>query len=180
MEDLNGLELSPQSKSNNAYLYTTFIARRKKYSAYARMDYKRKGEWQMYEIGTFEDSRDAAFIAQMFAKHYTREAVREMVEDGSFPIVTNQFVCEMSIPEWKHPAAGLDIEDIIGGSRYELNFVCDAKEALRECIKVFKLPVPPLKKLPDLVAKVNTLYEYEGMTYRNAAKKALGVEDGCN
>lgn len=178
MFDRNGLQLTTaQSNTMNTYRLTAVDLTIKKYSACAYASKpKGKSQWAMFKIGTmFKDPRDAAYIAQEFSKQYTPEQIRQMVTDDTFKEVSNQFVEDTEIPDWKFPAEGLLVEDILNDYGYKTNYVPDSKAALREVINVFGLETPALKKVPGLVAEVEALYN-KGVTYREAARQVMGVE----
>jgi len=173
MYDRNGLQLTAQSNTLNSYRLTAVSLKVKKYSAYARAD-RTKGnlEWTMFSIGLFNDPRDAAFVAGEFEKTYTKEQIRQMINDETFRETCNEFKTGLDIPVWQFPAEGLLIHDILSDYKYDRNYVADAKEALREVIKTFKLQVPAMSAIAALVAKVETIYS-TGKTYREAAKIAM-------
>lgn len=174
MFDRNGLELTPVAESLNSYKLTAVNVEANRYSAYAAGTRKHKNEWNMFRIGNYKDPRDAAFVAQEFAKQYDQVKVRQLVTDGLFNEVAREFRENIEIPEWQFPAEGLTIEDITCDYGYKTNRVDCAKEALREAVKVFEVQVPSLKEIPTLVKKVQALYD-KGHNYREAAKMALEV-----
>lgn len=178
MFDRNGLQLSPMgTETLNTYRLTSVDLTTKKYNAYARASTPNGNkQWSMFKIGTqFKDPRDAAFIAQEFEKCYSHEQVRQMHTDGTFYEIAREFSEAQDIPEWKYPAEGLLVEDILNDYGYKQNYVSDAKSALREAIQIFKVKVPNLKEIPELVKSVEVLYE-KGITYRDAAAFTLGIE----
>ncbi|MFA7408557.1 MAG: hypothetical protein WCY93_12155, partial [Anaerolineaceae bacterium] len=131
-------------------------------------------QWSMYDLGEFHDPRDAAFVAQEFAKQYDRGAVRQMVTDEVFYQVAREFRENIEIPEWVYPAEGLLIEDIKNDYGYKTNYVSCAREALVEVVKVFQMKPPALKDAKRLIAKVEDLFK-AGCSYRDAARQVMGV-----
>jgi hypothetical protein len=175
--DRNGLQLSSIAKSRNAYLHTAVDINRKKYAAYAQASRPLGAQqWAMFPIGFFDDPRDAAFVAQSFQDKYNRDNIRQMVEDGEFNQVASDFVKNLDIPEWKYPAEGILIEDILCDYGYKNNIVPDAKVALREVITVFELKTPPLKDVKGLIDQVEKLYK-SGMTYRESARIVMNIKE---
>lgn len=169
--DLNGLELTPVSDSLNAYRLTAVDTTNEKYSAYAASKPTHKNEWSMHTIGLYKDPRDAAYVAQEFAKLYDKVKVRQMIIDGTFTEVAREFRENIEIPEWKYPAEGLSFEDILGG-KYKTNYVNNAKDALLEAMRVFNIKAPALDAAKKMMAEVENLVR-QGMTYRNAAHKIV-------
>lgn len=177
MYDRNGLQLTTaNTETLNTYRLTAVDLTIRKYSAYARASSpKGNMQWSMFKIGSlFDDPRDAAFVAQEFEKQYDKDTVRQMVTDGTFYDIAREFKKNIEIPEWKFPAEGLLVEDILNDHGYKTNYVPDSKTALQEVIKVFGLKVPALKEVPAIVKKVEVLYN-EGFTYREAARQVMGV-----
>lgn len=175
MYDRNGLQLSTaRTETLNTYRMTSVDLTTKKYRAYARSGSPNPNKWTMHDIGRYNDPRDAAHVAQEFEKQYTKDQVSQMVLDGAFSEIAKVFRETIDIPEWKYPAEGLLIEDILNDYGYEKNYVLDAKEALREVIKVFNLKAPNLNDIKTLVETVEKLYQ-TGISYRTAAKQTMGV-----
>lgn len=170
--DQNGLELTPVSNSLNAYRLTAVDVTTQKYAAYAASKPTHKNEWSMHTIHLYKDPRDAAFVAQEFAKVYDKVAVRQMIIDGSFNQVAKEFRENLEIPEWKYQAEGLTFEDILGG-KYKTNYVNNAKDALVEALRVFNMKAPALKIATKMMAEVENLVK-NGMTYRSAAAAIVG------
>lgn len=170
--DMNGLELSPVSTSMNAYRLTAIDMTNQKYAAYAASKPSKKNEWAMHPIGLFKDPRDAAFVAQEFAKVYDKQTVRVMITDGTFWEVAREFRESIEIPEWKYPAEGLSFDEIVGG-KYKTNYVNNAKDALVEAIKVFNVKPPVLAVAKKMMSDLEEMVK-GGMTYREAAKKIVG------
>ena len=174
MYDRNGLQLSPVAETMNSYRLTAVDLKNRKYSAYA-MASRPKGpnQWAMFPSGTqFKDPRDAAYVAQEFEKHYSKEQVRQMHTDGVLHQVTLEFVENTEIPEWGFPAEGLLIEDILNDYGYKQNRVSSPVEALKEAIKVTGCNTPPLKKVNTLVSAVQEKYD-SGFSYREAAMRTV-------
>lgn len=169
--DQNGLELTPVSNSLTAYRLTAVAVTTKKYAAYAASIPPHKIGWSMHIIHLYKDPRDAAFVAQEFAKVYDKAAVRQMIDDGSFNQVAKKFCENIEIPEWKYQAEGLTIEDILGG-KYKTNYVNNVKDALVEAIRVAGVKTPPLKIATKMMADVEELVK-NGFTYRIAAKTVV-------
>jgi hypothetical protein len=175
MFDRNGLELSPVADTKNAYKLTSVNVKRGKFNAYARSAFRNKNEFTMCNFAKFDDPRDAAFVAQEFAKEYDKEAVRQMVVDGTFLEVANEFVAGLEIPEWKFPAEGLTIDDILCDYSYTKNHVPTARDALIEVFKVFGGKPPAVAEATKMIKKVDELYN-SGMSYREAARQVAGVK----
>jgi hypothetical protein len=174
MFDHNGLELSPVAESMNAYKMTAVSLTRKKFSAYANAKPRFKNEFAMYSIGMYNDPRDAAYVAQEFAKQYTPEQTRQMVIDGSIYQIAKEFRENIEIPEWKFSAEGLTINELINGG-YEMfnhNYVDNAKDALIEAIKVYNKKTPALNEVKKIMETIEKLHD-DGETYRNAAKEIV-------
>lgn len=168
--DLNGLELTPMAETLNSYFLTAVQTKLRKYEAYAAGTSK-KNVWTKHRIGMFNDPRDAAFVAQEFARIYSKDTVDELVRDGNFAEVAKEFRETIEIPEWKYPAEGLDFDDIEGGS-YKLNYVNNARDALVEAIKVLGKKVPSIADAKKMISKVEDSVA-EGMTYRTAAHQLV-------
>ena len=126
----------------------------------------------MHPIGLFKDPRDAAFVAQEFAKVYDKQTVRVMITDGTFWEVAREFRESIEIPEWKYPAEGLSFDEIVGG-KYKTNYVNNAKDALVEAIKVFNAKTPAVAVAKKMMSDLEEMVK-GGMTYREAAKKIVG------
>ena len=174
MYDHNGLELTPAADTMNAYRLTAVDLTEKKFSAYASAKPTYKNEWSMIKIGMFKDSRDAAFVAQQFEKHYDKVTVRQMVTDKTFRDVANEFVANLEIPEWQYPAEGFTIEELLGGGYevYKKNYVDNARDALVEAFKVSGKKIPVIAEAKKLIERVEQLYK-TGITYREAAKTVI-------
>lgn len=165
--DLNGLQLTPVSDSLNAYRLTAVDTVNEKYSAYAASKPTHKNEWSMHTIGLYKDPRDAAHVAQEFAKLHDKVKVRQMIIDGTFTEIAREFRENIEIPEWKYPAEGLSFEDILGG-KYKTNYVNNAKDALLEAMRVFNIKAPALNIAKKMMDEVENLAR-QGMSYRSAA-----------
>jgi hypothetical protein len=174
MYDRNGLELTPQADTMNTYKLTTVELNKRKYGAYARARETRNGEWTMFKIGYFADPRDAAYIAQKFAEEFDQDRVRQLVTDRQFDEMAALFVATTEIPEWKYPAEGMLIEDILNDYGYKRNRVLDAREALVEAIKLFGKRAPALNMVKDYIARVDQLYK-AGKSYREAAREVVAA-----
>lgn len=170
--DQNGLELTPVSHSLNAYRLTAVDVTTQKYAAYAASKPTHKNEWSMHTIHLYKDPRDAAYVAQEFAKIYDKVAVRQMIIAGTFNDVAKNFLETIEIPEWKYQAEGLSFEDILGG-KYKTNYVNNAKDALVEAMKVFNVKAPAVAEAKKMITAVENLVK-SGMTYRAAAKQVVG------
>jgi hypothetical protein len=170
MYDHNGLELTPMAETMNSYKMTNVNLTRKKFAAYARATAKHAKEMSMFDIAYFDDPRDAAFIAQEFAKKFSKETVRSMVTDGTFKETAKEFAQNLEIPEWKYQAEGFSIEELLNGGyeEYKKNYAATAKDALVEAIKVLGKKTPDLKTSKIIIEKVENLYK-TGMNYRDAA-----------
>lgn len=175
MYDKNGLALTPMGDSKNSYLYTAMIMGTRKVSAYARVRKEKGVNFLMASIGMFDDPRDAAFIAQEFAKAYNVDQTTQMKVDGTFREISKEFIKNTEIPEWQFPAEGLTFEELEGegADGYMFNYVNNAKDALREVVQMFKLKAPAVKAIPALITKVEELVK-GGETYRAAARKTMG------
>jgi hypothetical protein len=174
MYDRNGLELTPKSDSRNTYKGTAANMKGKFWYSTARSNDKTKmgGHISWHTFGRFQDPRDAAYAAQEFAKIYNKEAVDSLVESGEFYETAKAFVANLDFPEWKFPAEGLSIDEMLGEPLYKFNRVNDARDALVEAIKVFDLKAPDLKTAARLLGEVESLYN-QGYTYREAAKMIM-------
>jgi hypothetical protein len=173
--DRNGLEFSTIADTMNSYRYTAVDVKCKKYVAYAQAARpKGNNQWAMFPIAEYDDPRDAAYVGQTFATKYSRDEIRQMVTDETFRDSCKKFIADIEIPVWQYPAEGLLIEDITNDYGYKQNYVNSATEALKEAIAIFKMKIPDLKSAKVLVNLVETKYK-EGMSYRDAAKVALGV-----
>jgi hypothetical protein len=176
MYDRNGLKLAASHGDTlNSYYKTSVDTYAKSYKALAYATRtKGNNQWAMFEIGGYDDPRDAAYAASIFEAEYSRETVRSLVSDGGFKEVAIEFRKKLEIPEWKYPAEGLLIEDILGENSYKTNHVSDARAALLEIIKLKKLPAPNLKKAKEMIDAVQAEYE-KGVTYREAARMVMGI-----
>lgn len=174
MYDHNGLELTPATDTMNAYRRTAVDLTAKRFTAYASAKARFKDDWTMYKIGLYKDPRDAAYVAQQFEKIYDREKCRQLVTDGLFEEVAREFRETIEIPEWQYPAEGFSIEELLNGGyeEYKMNYVDNARDALREAIKVYNKPAPALSVAKVMINKVEELYK-KGMTYRLAAKQIV-------
>jgi hypothetical protein len=178
MYDRNGLKLSaPERESLNTYYRTAVDLTSRRYSAVAYATAEFKDQWSMFAIGDFKDPRDAAYVAQEFFTQHSKDAVRLIVKDGNWAEVAREFRENIEIPEWQYPAEGLSIEDILGESKcgYKNNYVSDARAALIEVIKVFKLKTPDIKTAKTLINKVEEAYK-SGQSYREAARYTMNVK----
>lgn len=173
--DHNGLELSPVSDTMNAYRLTSVDMKEKKFSAYAALYQGPQKLFGMATIGMYKDPRDAAFVAQEFAKVYDKQKARQLVTDGLFYEIAREFRESIEIPEWQYDAEGFTIEELANGGfeEYKRNWVDNAKDALVEALKIAEKKSPDLKTAKTMIAEVEKLHK-EGMTYRNAAKKVVG------
>lgn len=171
--DRNGLELSPMSDTLNAYKMTAMDTSIKKVIAYARSSHTGK-QVSIFTIGLFKDPRDAAYIAQEFAKVYTKDQVKQMVIDRTLRETAKRFIAATDIPEWKYPAEGITFEDIECDYGYKRNRVEDARAALVEALHIFQKKAPILKEVPALISAVKKKYE-AGMSYRQAAKEVVAA-----
>lgn len=171
MYDQNGLELSPISDAKTAYKATAANEAARNFSAIANAKH---AKFRMQVIGKFADDRDAAFVGQEFAKLYDEHAVGQMVKDGVFRDVADEFLAGLDIPVWQFPSEGMSWDEMSGDETYTKNRVEGAREALVEAIMVFKLTPPPLKMVATLVKKVEQMYK-DGVAYRDAAKQVLKV-----
>jgi hypothetical protein len=175
MYDRNGLELSPVAETFNSYRLTAINMSKRKYTAYAQASRDRgEKQWSMFNIADFDDPRDAAFVAQEFAKLYDRYQIRQMVTDGSFREVCKEFLSNLEIPEWQFPAEGLSFEDITGDYGYRQNYVSDARQAVLEVIRMYQMPTLDLAAAKQKIAEVEKFYA-RGLTLREAAKFVMGV-----
>lgn len=171
--DRNGLELTPAADTLNAYRLTAVNTKTKKFSAYAAGTRKSNQEFNMFNIGYYDDPRDAAYVAQEFEKKVSKSQVREMATDGTFAEFAKDFRSNIEIPEWVYPAEGMSIDEMLN-TTYKRNYVVTAREALVEAIKVFNKPVPSLKDAAAMIKKVEAFVK-EGMTLRAAAAKVIGA-----
>lgn len=174
MYDHNGLELTPMSDTMNSYKMTAVDLTKKKFIAYVRSAVRSKNEFSMFNISFHNDPRDAAFVAQEFAKKYSKEVVRSMVIDGTFKEFAKEFSENLEIPVWKYYAEGFSIEELINGGfeEYQKNYAATAKDAIVEAIKVLGKKTPDLKTAKAIIEKVENLYK-TGMSYRAAANQIL-------
>lgn len=173
MYDLNGLELTQVADSLNSYKLTAVDTKIRKISAYAASRPNHKNDFSMHTIGQYNDPRDAAYVGQEFAKRYDKVTVKQMVIDGTFRAVANEFRESIEIPEWKFRAEGLDFDDIFGG-KYEKNYMDNSRDALLEAIRVLGKKTPALPEAKKLMAEVDKLVNAGGITFRQAAHKLVG------
>lgn len=174
MYDRNGLQLTPVQNTLNSYKFTAVDTTARMHTAYAQAT-RNRGVFSMVTIGKFKDVRDAAFVAQEFAKVYNEEQVYEMALDKTFTEVAKDFMKNLEIPEWQFPAEGLDWDDILGENGYKQNRVEDAREALVEAIKLFGVKVPNMSHVKEMINRVNDLYN-NGHSFREAAKTVLNIQ----
>jgi len=175
MYDRNGLELSPVAESNNAYKLTSLCVRTQMFNAYARSAYgtsNRDKEFTMCNFARFKDPRDAAHAAQEFSKQYDKYAILSMVTDGTFREIAGEFAKDLDYPEWKYPAEGMTIQDILGESGYKINRVCDSRAALVEAFQVLACKPPAAAWTKVMIDQVDVLYE-AGLDYRTAARQVV-------
>lgn len=181
--DRNGLELTPVSDSLNSYKFTAVDRKNKYFVSYAQAtQYTKQIQsnkyaekiYSMIYIGYHKDPRDAAYVGQVFNELYTEEQIYNMAVDGEFRQIAKDFVNNIEIPKWKHPAEGLTMDDIVGNNSYKKNRVVDAREALVEAIEQFGVKVPSLAEVKNMIAHVEELYN-NGYSYRNAAKTVLNI-----
>ena len=171
--DMNGLQLTSVSESKNSYRLTAVDLKQKKIAAYAASKPPHQNVWSMHNIGLYKDPRDAAFVAQEFEKRYNKIAVRQMVVDGTFYDIAREFRENIEIPEWKYPAEGMTIEEMIG-DKYKTNYVNNARDALVEALKVANIKAPAIHKAKEMMNLVEKLVK-NGITYREAAKKVVSA-----
>lgn len=171
--DRNGLELTSVSNTLNAYRLTAVDKTKQKINAYANSHTEYKDQFHMHTIGQYDDARDAAYVGQQFEKKYDKYVVRQLVKDGLFSEIAKEFRQNIEIPEWIYPAEGLDWDDILGG-KYETNYVDNARDAIREALKILNKKAPPIEEAKKIIAKVEQLFK-DGMTYRQAAHKVINV-----
>lgn len=173
--DRNGLELSPVGHSANAYKFTAIRVNARGWSAYARGMETGK-EVSIHNFSkTFKDERDAAYVAQMFALAYDKEAVTKLVQEGNFLEVTKKFVAEIELPEWKYASEGLDVEDFQSGD-YGTNRVDNLRVAIVEAIKLSGRKAPSIAIAKQITDDAQRLVDY-GLSMRAAAKAALTLSD---
>ena len=170
---MNGLQLTSVSESKNSYRLTAVDLKQKKIAAYAASKPPHQNVWSMHNIGLYKDPRDAAFVAQEFEKRYNKIAVRQMVVDGTFYDIAREFRENIEIPEWKYPAEGMTIEEMIG-DKYKTNYVNNARDALVEALKVANIKAPAIHKAKEMMNLVEKLVK-NGITYREAAKKVVSA-----
>lgn len=169
--DRNGLELSPNQESLNAYRLTSVNTKGKYYSANAYSNPDRRLTYAMHLIKNCKDPRDAAFIAQEFEKHYSRDVVTDMVLSGDFKQAVEEFLSNLEIPEWKYPAEGLTFEEMECDWGYKKNYVTDAREALIEAFSIFGVKKFPLNTIPIFIAELESRVFDGSKTYRTAARE---------
>jgi hypothetical protein len=172
--DMNGLQLTSVSESKNSYRLTAVDLKQKKIAAYAASKPPHQNVWSMHNIGLYKDPRDAAFVAQEFEKKYDKITVRQMIVDGTFYDIAREFRQNIDIPEWKYPAEGMTIEEMLG-SKYKMNYVNNARDALLEAMKVENIKSPIVSKAKEMMAKVENLAK-TGITFREAAKQVIAKE----
>lgn len=172
--DMNGLQLTSVSESKNSYRLTAVDLSQKKIAAYAASKPPHNNVWSMHKIGLYKDPRDAAFVAQEFEKKYDKSAVRQMIVDGTFYEIAREFRETIEIPEWKYPAEGMTIDEMIGG-KYKTNYVNNSRDALLEAIRIANIKVPPINKAKEMMNSVEDFVR-SGITYREAAKKVVFAE----
>ena len=171
--DMNGLQLTSVSNSLNTYRLTAVDLAQKKFSAYAASKPSHNNEWSMHHIGMYKDPRDAAYVAQEFEKLYDKVTVRQMIIDGTFSEIAREFRENIEIPEWKYPAEGLSIDDMLGG-KYTTNYVNNAREALVEAIRVAGIKTPAIQQAKIMMNRVEELVR-TGITYREAARQVVAA-----
>jgi hypothetical protein len=169
--DMNGLQLTSVSESKNSYRLTAVDLKQKKIAAYAASKPPHQNVWSMHNIGLYKDPRDAAFVAQEFEKQYDKIVVRQMIVDGTFYDIAREFRDNIEIPEWKYPAEGMTIDEMLG-SKYKTNYVNNARDALLEAMRVENIKPPTVNKSKEMMAAVEALVR-TGITYRQAAKEVV-------
>ena len=175
MYDRNGLELTnAERESFNTYKFTAVDFKERKFTAYAPSTKYNNWNFCMHTIRHYRDPRDAAFVAQEFHKIYDRHAVSDMINAGTFREICNEFIENLDIPEWKYPAEGYTIEELLGEKViYKKNYVGNAREALLEAFEVFNVTNrPSLDAAKKMMNRVEELYR-NGMTYRQAAAEVI-------
>ena len=175
--DHNGLELT-RSKNDNtstAYFRTSWNPISKKFQANFYKAYRGRSVNGTDVIREYEDARDAAFVAQEFDRMYTPEQNRLAETDGTIRQITADFVANLVIPTWQYPAEGFDREELINGSfgGYRTNYDSDAREALKEALRVFGKKPPTVDAAREYIKQVE-VFHAKGMTYRQAAAQVIG------
>lgn len=169
--DMNGLQLTSVSESKNSYRLTAVDLKQKKIAAYAASKPPHQNVWSMHNIGLYKDPRDAAYVAQEFEKLHDKIAVRQMVVDGTFYDIAREFRDNIGIPEWKYPAEGMTIDEMLGGE-YKMNYVNNARDALLEAMRVANIKAPAVQRAKEMMISVETLVR-SGITYREAARQVV-------
>ena len=173
--DMNGLQLTSVSESKNSYRLTAVDLAQKKIAAYAASKPPHQNVWSMHNIGMYKDPRDAAYVAQEFEKLYNKIVVRQMIVDGTFYDIAREFRENIEIPEWKYPAEGMTIDEMLGG-KYKMNYVNNARDALLEAMRVGNIKAPAINKAKEMMDSVEKLV-CSGITYREAARKVVAMVD---
>ena len=176
MYDFNGLPLTQSVKANSlaAYLHTAMNMKIRKISAYAPIFPNVQMKFAMVKIGLFEDPRDAAYVAMEFNKQYTKDQATQMVVDGTFNEIAKEFVENLEIPEWQHPAEGLSFDEIEGiPADYAMIYSTSAKDAINKVLKEKGLPVPKIEIAKKMISEVEKLHADTGVSYDLLARECL-------
>jgi hypothetical protein len=178
--DFNGLPLSPvtdSANSNNAYLYAHMDWNNHKYVAKTPIILNNVTRTPHAFLGSYDDARDAAFVAMTFAETYSKDAATAMYMDGTFRDVVDEFLANLEIPEWKYPSEQITFAEFENAKEegYTTNRVEGAREAILEILKIKNLKAPNLTEAKALIAKVEAMVKAGTHNYRQAAKVAFGV-----
>lgn len=173
--DSNGLELTTSlADTLNTYLYTAVDQKNRRFDAIAIPGFPaHANRFNMIDIASYKDPRDAAFIAQEFAKEFSKEEIRTMIIDGTFRETAKQFAATTEIPEWQFPAEGLDFDDILSDYKYDRNWHETARDALVEVFKNIPGKRPALKEVNRLIKMVEEYKAKHSCPYRTAARAVV-------
>lgn len=174
--DFNGLPLTQSVKADSlaAYLHTAMVMKIRKISAYAPIFPNAQMKFGMVKIGLFEDPRDAAYVAMEFNKQYTKDQATQMVVDGTFNEIAKEFVENLEIPEWQHPAEGLSFDEIEGiPADYAMIYSTSAKDAINKVLKEKGLATPKLDEAKKLIEQVEKMHQETGVSYDLIARKVI-------
>lgn len=178
--DNNGLPLSPvaaSAKSNNAYLYAHMDWTHRVYVARTPIHHNRVTRTPQAYLGTYDDARDAAYVAMSFAELYPKDVATEMYMAGTFNDAAREFLENLEIPEWQYPSEQISFDEYenIEVAGYTTNRVEDARAAIVEAIKLFGVKTPKLEESKKMIARVEEMVKAGTHNLRQAAKVVLGV-----
>lgn len=139
------------------------------YYAVSGLTYTNKGEKSNYIIGHYEDARDAAFVAQRFARKYDNDQVRDMVQNGVFALKTNDFTSRVAIPKWEYPS----ITEGNGEYAYVKEYVETPSAALIEAFDMFDYKGSrDYDTITNMLAAIDNMF-CTGTPLREAARQVV-------